>query len=192
MSKQIYLIQKSLTLSFFENFALIIPTLSYSNFKNIEFTSIVNYMDLIKVLKTLKNHINFQYNSLSCISGVDFLKTKYRFLVSYELLSIVYNLRLRIKVFINDFSILESSVSIYVNGNWWEREIWDMFGIFFTNHPDLRRILTDYGFEGYPLRKDFPLFGYTELRYDNSQKLIVFENVNLSQEFRVFTYENSW
>jgi len=168
------------------------PIITYSNFKNLEFSLILDYKNLNLLLTILKNHINFQFKLLSCISGIDLFKMNYRFLISYELLSVIFNIRLRLKIFVNDFSFINSITNIYVNANWWEREIWDMFGIFFNNHPDLRRILTDYGFEGYPLRKDFPLFGNTELRYDNNQKAIILENIALSQEFRVFTYENSW
>jgi NADH:ubiquinone oxidoreductase subunit C len=129
---------------------------------------------------------------LSCISGVDLIDQKYRFCLSYELLSIVYNIRLRVKIFINEISTVPSLFKIFINSNWWEREVWDLFGIYFINHPDLRRILTDYGFEGHPLRKDFPLSGYIELRYNIITKRIVSESLELSQEFRLFTFEMPW
>jgi NADH dehydrogenase (ubiquinone) Fe-S protein 3 len=143
-------------------------------------------------LNVLKNHINYQYNLLSCISGVDMLSTTHRFAVVYDLLSIKFNSRLRVKVFLNESTSIFSSISLYVNANWWEREVWDMYGIYFQNHPDLRRILTDYGFEGYPLRKDFPLSGYVEVRYDAVKKRVSLEGLELSQEFRSFNYDTPW
>jgi len=99
---------------------------------------------------------------------------------------------LRVKVFVNEITSVPSIVPIYINANWWEREIWDLYGIYFDKHPDLRRILTDYGFEGHPMRKDFPLPGFVELRYHESKKRIVAEVLELSQEFRFFTFETPW
>jgi NADH:ubiquinone oxidoreductase subunit C len=99
---------------------------------------------------------------------------------------------LRFKIFINEITNIVSLTSIFINSSWWEREIWDLYGIFFENHNDLRRILTDYGFEGHPMRKDFPLCGFTEVRYNESKKRIVSENVQLTQEFRVFSFNISW
>ena len=92
----------------------------------------------------------------------------------------------------NEVISVPSVIDIYVNANWWEREVWDLFGIYFENHPDLRRILTDYGFEGYPLRKDFPLYGFIEVRYDESKKQVVSEPIELTQEFRSFTFQTPW
>jgi NADH dehydrogenase (ubiquinone) Fe-S protein 3 len=123
---------------------------------------------------------------------VDFLTKNYRFSVVYDLLSLTYNSRLRLKVFTNELQSLPSSVNIFINANWWEREIWDLYGIYFDQHPDLRRILTDYGFEGHPLRKDFPLSGYIEVRYDDNKKRIVVEPLELTQEARFFTFESPW
>ena len=110
----------------------------------------------------------------------------------YELLSIVFNSRLRIKSLVTTCMASISIVSVFQNANWWEREIWDLFGIYFSNHPDMRRILTDYGFEGNPLKKDFPLFGFVELRYNESKKKVVVEPVVLAQEYRVFNFEMPW
>jgi NADH:ubiquinone oxidoreductase subunit C len=110
----------------------------------------------------------------------------------YDLLSLTYNSRIRVKVFVNEITSVDSIVKIFKNANWWEREVWDLYGIYFNEHPDLRRILTDYGFEGYPMRKDFPLSGYVELRYDQSKKRIVLEPIELTQEFRSFTYDMPW
>jgi hypothetical protein len=129
---------------------------------------------------------------LSCISGVDFIHSQYRFGVVYDLLSITYNSRIRVKIFVNEITSVDSIVKIFTNANWWEREVWDLYGVYFNEHPDLRRILTDYGFEGYPMRKDFPLSGYVELRYDQSKKRIVLEPIELTQEFRSFSYDIPW
>ena len=143
-------------------------------------------------LYLLKNHIGFQYNVLSCISGVDYLKSDYRFGVIYDVLSLKFNNRLRIKVFLNETTPVYTAVNVYINADWWEREVWDMYGVYFTNHPDLRRILTDYGFEGFPMRKDFPLSGYIETKYDVAKKRIVLEPVQLSQEYRTFSFDSPW
>ncbi len=129
---------------------------------------------------------------LSCVSGIDFINCKYRFGVVYEVLSLINNNRLRIKVFVNETTFVDSVTSIYINGDWWEREVFDMYGVYFINHKDLRRILTDYGFEGFPQRKDFPLSGYIELKYDSTQKRVVSELVELTQEFRTFSTERVW
>jgi NADH dehydrogenase (ubiquinone) Fe-S protein 3 len=137
----------------------------------------------------LKNHSSYRLKLLSCISGVDLFSKRYRFCVSYDLLSLKNNFRIRVKTFTDEVEPLTSSISIFINANWWEREIWDLFGIFFTKHNDLRRILTDYGFEGHPLRKDFPLFGYTEVSYNEVKKRVVSERVLLSQEYRDFTFK---
>lgn len=125
----------------------------------------------------LKYHTNTGYKILSCISGVDYPCRQSRLEVVYEVLSIKYNQRLRLRTLFQPktfrFLGLDSVTNIYMGANWWEREVWDMFGILFENHPSLRRILTDYGFQGHPLRKDFPLTGYEELRYDDSVKRVV-------------------
>lgn len=170
----------------------VVPFILFQKGINNECSLIVAATNITFLLSVLKKHVGYQYNILSCISGADLLTKSYRYLISYELLSICYNSRLRIKLFVNNYDCINSSVNIFVNANWWEREIWDLFGLFFENHPDLRRILTDYGFEGHPLRKDFPLVGFNELRYDNNRKSIVYEPVALSQEFRAFNYETSW
>ena len=169
----------------------IIPILSSST-DNVENSLVLSHTKLLFSLNCLKSHINYRYNLLSCISGVDFIHSQYRFSVVYDLLSITYNSRIRVKVFVNEITPVDSIVKVFKNANWWEREVWDLYGIYFNEHPDLRRILTDYGFEGYPMRKDFPLSGYVELRYDQSKKRIVLEPIELSQEFRSFTYDMPW
>jgi NADH dehydrogenase (ubiquinone) Fe-S protein 3 len=130
---------------------------------------------LISSMTYLHSHTQGQYKILSCISGVDYPQRNNRFEVVYDILSIKYNNRFRLKTSIHSTSSLDSIMGIYLAANWWEREIWDLFGILFKNHKDLRRILTDYGFQGHPLRKDFPLTGYVEVRYDDSLKRVVSE-----------------
>ena len=126
------------------------------------------------------------------VTAVDYPTKNERFEVVYNLLSLQYNTRIRIKTHINELTPVDSLVPVYNSASWWERETWDMFGIFFANHPDLRRILTDYGFEGHPLRKDFPLSGYVEVRYDDSEKRVVTEAVELTQDFRYFDFSSPW
>ncbi len=147
---------------------------------------------LLFVLTFLHHHTNGGFQLLTCISGVDYPEREERFEVVYELLSIGYNSRIRVKTYTNEVNPIFSSVSLFPCANWWEREIWDLFGVFFYAHPDLRRILTDYGFEGHPLRKDFPLSGFFELRYDEDQRVVVCESLELSQEFRAFSFSSPW
>lgn len=147
----------------------------------------------VKQLSTfLQKHTQCQYKILVSIHCVDYPTQKNRFKVVYNFLSIRYNSRIRFNVETNETNPLESITSIYKSAGWFEREIWDMFGVFFTNHPDLRRLLSDYGFQGHPLRKDFPLSGYYELRYDDEEKRLISEPIRLTQEFRSFDFTNPW
>jgi NADH/F420H2 dehydrogenase subunit C len=155
-------------------------------------TVVVTSDELLGVVNNLKLHINSLYTLLSNVTGVDLIEMQYRFAVVYELLSIKNNQRMTIKVFVNEVTPVPSLVSVFKNSNWWEREVWDMFGIFFENHPDLRRILTDYGFQGFPLRKDFPLSGFVEVQYDDSTKKVEIYPLTLTQEMRKYNYENPW
>ena len=175
----------------FEELSKVIPMLAYQRIVD-EQIIVVSHDKLLFTLKCLKKHFGYQYQLLTCISGVDFLDKNYRFSVVYDLLSLTFNSRIRIKVLVNETTPVPSTVGISVNADWWEREVWDMYGVYFDKHPDLRRILTDYGFEGHPLRKDFPLSGFVEFRYDESKKRVVGEPVELAQEFRTFTYEMPW
>ena len=159
---------------------------------NEEVVLIVSNLKIRFVLSFLRFHINTRFDVLSCLGGSDFPEKNERFELFYDLVSIYYNTRLRVKAYCNEKNNIESISDIFSSANWWEREIWDLFGIFFFNHPDLRRILTDYGFEGYPLRKDFPLFGFVEVRFNEVKKRVVCEPIELSQEFRTFNYESSW
>lgn len=169
-----------------------IPCLSFSKI-NKELIVVVDVNDLLLTLIFFKNHITFQYNLLTAISGIDLLRSSYRFCLAYDLLSISYSSRIRLKIYVNEYDRhIPSSTSIFKNANWWEREAWDLFGIYFDKHPDLRRILTDYGFESYPLRKDFPLQGFIELLYDVEKGCIIPKPVELSQDFRNFNFESPW
>ena len=159
---------------------------------NSEITLVVKYNTVLDILLFFKNHINCQFKILTCISGVDSPNKKFRFTLVYELLSIRYNSRLRIKVFVNELMPVNSCNKIFLSCAWYECEIWDMFGVFFKNHPNLKRILTDYGFEWHPLRKDFPLSGFIEMRYHEVEKRVVAESVELSQEYRSFKFLSPW
>ena len=147
---------------------------------------------LIYVLNTLKEDKDLDFKQLIDICAVDYPNKEDRFEIVYHLLSLGLNQRIRIKVLVKDGEILPSIVSCYSAANWFEREIWDLFGIVFSGHPDLRRILTDYGFEGYPLRKDFPLTGFVEVSYDDIEKRVINQSVDLTQDFRTFDFESPW
>lgn len=153
---------------------------------------VVKKKDLINCLLFFKNHIKYQFKILTCISGVDYPSHKYRFKIVYELLSIRFNARIRVKIFTHELMPVESVSHIFAASSWYECEIWDMFGVFFSNHVNLVRLLTDYGFEGYPLRKDFPLSGFVESSYDYTRKRVSSERVELSQEFRSFKFTSPW
>jgi len=147
---------------------------------------------VIPVLQFLKSHTNAQFTNIVDIAGVDKPTLQNRFEIVYMLQSLTYNSRIRVKTYTDELTPIESACSVFAGANWYEREIWDMFGVFFSNHPDLRRILTDYGFEGHPFRKDFPLSGYNEVRYDDEVKRVVFEPIELTQEFRKFEANTPW
>jgi NADH-quinone oxidoreductase subunit C len=161
-------------------------------FESEELTVILSKSILIKVLNFLKDDKVFQFKQLIDICGVDYPNRLDRFEIVYHLLSVSLNQRIRIKLSVNDGDTVPSIVSIYDAANWYEREVWDLFGVIFTDHPDLRRILTDYGFEGHPLRKDFPLSGFIQVKYDDAEKRVVNEKVNLVQDFRSFDFESPW
>jgi len=140
----------------------------------------------------LCNHTNSLYKTVPDLTAIDYPENKERFEVVYNLLSVTYQHRIRIKTLIDETTPVPSLVPIFNGVNWMERETWDMFGIYFYNHPDLRRILTDYGFDGFPLTKNFPLSGYMEVRYDDEQKRVVNEPLEMSQEFRNFDMVSPW
>eukprot|EP00879_Flechtneria_rotunda_P003471 GHRR01003700.1.p1 GENE.GHRR01003700.1~~GHRR01003700.1.p1 ORF type:complete len:294 (+),score=99.40 GHRR01003700.1:223-1104(+) len=148
--------------------------------------------NLLPLCRFLRDHVNTQFKCLIDITAVDFPERAARFEVVYHLLSPRWNNRIRIKVCVDEVTAVPSLCPVFAAANWFERETWDMFGVFFSGHPDLRRILTDYGFQGHPLRKDFPLSGYTEVRYDYAKKRVVSEPLELSQEFRYFDFSSPW
>ncbi len=152
----------------------------------------VSFLDIQTIIFFFKYHMNLLYNQLIDISIIDYLEKKFRFEIFYNLRSIKYNTRLFLTSALAENLILSSITKLYPNANWYEREVWDMFGVYFTAHPDLRRILTDYGFKGHPLRKDFPMTGYIEVRYDAFLKRILYEEVSLTQKYRIFKLDSFW
>ncbi len=152
----------------------------------------INPEDLISTLEFLKDNDICQFRQLTDIAGVDFPERLNRFDIVYHFLSFKNNVRIRVKTEISENSAIQSITQLFPAANWFEREAFDMYGIQFTDHPDLRRILTDYGFEGYPLRKDFPLTGNVEVRYDEMEKKIIYEPVKLQQDYRNFDIQSPW
>jgi NADH-quinone oxidoreductase subunit C len=146
---------------------------------------------IVPLLTLLKDDAEFQFQQLIELCGVDYPERPLRFDVVYLLLSLTKNLRLRIKVQTDEDTAVPSVTGVYPNADWCERETFDMYGVFFSGHPDLRRILTDYGFHGHPLRKDFPMTGYVEVRYDDSLKRVVYEPVKIT-EYRAFDFLSPW
>ncbi len=162
------------------------------NIANDELSLHVARDSIIKVLTLLRDDQNCQFKQLVDVTAVDHPEQAERFEVVYNLLSLKQNQRLRLKLTTDERTPVASVGGVFSSAIWLEREAWDMFGIFFSGHPDLRRILTDYGFEGHPLRKDFPLTGFKEVRYDEEQKRVVYEPVKLPQEFRRFDFMSPW
>ncbi len=166
--------------------------IKYFTIERDELTIFANRDDIVKVIEFLRDDNQCQFISITDICGVDYPEREMRFDVVYHLLSPVRNLRIRVKVETDEESLVPSITSIFPGANWYEREAYDMFGILFSGHPDLRRLLTDYGFSGYPLRKDFPLSGFVELHYDEEQKRCVYQKVKLTQEYRQFDNLSPW
>jgi NADH-quinone oxidoreductase subunit C len=157
-----------------------------------ELTVHVPHDAVLEVLTFLRDDPRCRFTVLCDICGVDYPDRPLRFEVVYNLLSMHHNSRIRLKAETDETQAVPSATGVFSAAGWWEREAWDLFGIYFSDHPDLRRILTDYGFDGHPLRKDFPLTGYVELRYDEDQKRVVYEPVKLKQEFRSFDFLSPW
>jgi len=151
-----------------------------------------NKSDIVSIIKFLKDNEKLFFNQLIDITAIDYPSRELRFEIVYLLISLKLNQRILIKTSINENDNIESISSIHKSANWYERECYDLFGIKFLNHPDLRRIMTDYNFEGHPLRKDFPLTGHNEVSYSEKEKKIVYEKVKLSQEYRNFDYSSPW
>ncbi len=157
-----------------------------------ELTLTVERDAIVSVLTTLRDDPRCRFEVLIDICGVDWPERERRFDVVYHLLSPRLNQRIRVKLETDEEAPVPSVIEVFPAANWYEREAYDMFGILFSGHPDLRRLLTDYGFQGYPLRKDFPLTGYVEVRYDDAAKRVVYEPVKLTAEFRTFDFESPW
>jgi NADH-quinone oxidoreductase subunit C len=147
---------------------------------------------IVRVLTYLRDQPNCQFKMLIDLCGVDYPEREQRFEVVYHLLSLRHNQRVRTKVSTDETTPVPSVTSVFGAANWYEREVWDMYGVYFADHPDLRRLLTDYGFEGHPMRKDFPQTGYVEVRYDEEQKRVVYEPVALRQDWRSFDFLSPW
>jgi NADH-quinone oxidoreductase subunit C len=147
---------------------------------------------IVRVLTFLRDDASCLFKQLVDLCGVDFPEREQRFEVVYNLLSLRQNQRIRVKVITDERTPVPSVVSVFNAAGWYERETWDLYGVMFSENPDLRRIMTDYGFEGHPLRKDFPLTGHVEVRYDDEQKRVVYEPVQLVQDFRTFDFMSPW
>jgi NADH-quinone oxidoreductase subunit C len=159
---------------------------------NDELVLITDIANIVPLLTFLRDDENCQFSQLMDVTGADYPNRVARFEIIYNLLSMKKNLRVRVKLSVEEGAGVPTACDIYPSANWFEREVWDMYGVFFMYHPDLRRILTDYGFEGHPQRKDFPLTGYVELRYDEDQKRVVYEKVKLNQAYRSFDFLSPW
>ena len=157
-----------------------------------ELTMVVSPSSLVSFVEFLRADRTCRFSTLIDITAVDFPEREPRFDVVYHFLSMYQNQRIRLKFGVREDEMVPSITGVHPSANWFEREVFDMFGILFSGHPDLRRILTDYGFTGYPLRKDFPTTGYTEVRYDEEQKRVVYEPVKLPQEYRLFDFMSPW
>jgi NADH dehydrogenase (ubiquinone) Fe-S protein 3 len=179
--------------NFAKSFIKLLPKwIQFYTFRKDEVVFYIHPQYIIPFFYFLRDHLNSQFKVLIDVTAVDYPSRLLRFEVVYNLLSIQFNSRIRIKSCIDEITAINSVTEIYSSAGWWEREVWDMFGIFFSNHPDLRRILTDYGFEGHPLRKDFPLSGYVEVRFDDSEKRVRTEPLELDQELRYFDFSSPW
>lgn len=174
-----------------ENIFKVLPIVRFELF-NKESSFLVKTNLITEILTVFKYHFNYQFKVLTCISGVDYPENLYRFQVVYELLSIKYNSRIRLKVVVDELTPIDTIENVFAGATWWECEIWDMFGIFFSNQYNLTRLLTDYGFQGYPLRKDFPLTGFIEARFNFPKNRVAYENLELAQEYRTFDYLSPW
>ncbi len=176
-----------------EMVAAAIPGVVIDNsIRNGEAIVTVKRESIVPVLTKLRDDPALRFEVLLDISGVDYPDRPERFEVVYQLLSLRNNKRVRVKLATDEATPVPSVTGVYSSAGWYEREAWDLYGIFFSDHPDLRRLLTDYGFEGHPMRKDFPLTGYVEVRYDEEQRRVVYEPVKLKQEFRSFDFLSPW
>ncbi len=170
----------------------VLPGVIATTIEKGELVALAGREGLVGLMTTLRDDPRFAFEQMMDLCGVDWPERPVRFEIVYNLLSVGLNHRLRVVVPVPDGTPLPSVHTVWPVATWWEREAWDMFGIVFAGQPDLRRILTDYGFEGHPLRKDFPLTGYVEVRYDDERKQVVYEPVKLTQDFRNFDFLSPW
>jgi NADH:ubiquinone oxidoreductase subunit C len=181
---------------FFKSVLCLLPKMQLSVksfFFNKQFFFVLPIKHVFFFSKVLRDYTHAQFKLLIDITVVDYPgRINNRFELVYSYLSITYNCRIIVKTFTNEFCVVPSVTGLFSSANWYEREVWDLFGIFFSNHLDLRRLVSDYGFEGHALRKDFPLTGFFEVRYDENEKRVVLETVELAQEFKVFNFSNPW
>lgn len=192
MSNQKNYMKNFIIVNYLQWLQSVVPIETVKVFKN-EIILVIVPEFLVFIVKFLKLNTQTQYKILTCISGTDYPQYSKRFEVSYEFLSLTYNKRLRLKSYVSELDCISTITQIFPCANWWEREIWDLFGVFFTNNLDLRRILTDYGFDGHPLKKCFPLTGYFEVKYQESVRRVICQPIKqLPQEFRNFNFSNPW
>ena len=162
------------------------------NVSDYELSFNIEHTNIVKTLRLLRDEPLLSFTQLIDLCGIDWPEKKERFQVAYNLLSMNNNSRIRVKSFTDNNNSLPSITKLFPSSDWYEREAFDLFGIKFEGHKDLRRLLTDYGFEGHPLRKDFPLTGYVEVKYDEEKKRVIYEPVELKQEYRDFDFESPW
>jgi len=157
-----------------------------------ELTVTAEVHDIVRVVKFLRDDPRCEFRSIIDVTAVDWPSREKRFDVVYHFLSPTKNMRVRVKIEVDEATPVSSIISVFPGANWYEREVYDLYGVLFTGHPDMRRLLTDYGFEGHPLRKDFPLTGFVEVRWDDELKRVVYDRVKLTQEFRNFDFLSPW
>lgn len=182
-----------MTETFARTLVLLVPKwIQSSSLEKGEMIFVIHPEYILPFFTFLRDHTNTQFKMVLDITAVDYPTRNKRFEVVYNLLSIHYNSRIRIKTCVDEITPVDSLVSLYPGANWFERETWDLFGIYFANHPDLRRILSDYMFQGHALRKDFPLSGFVEVKYDDAEKRVITEPLQMTQEFRYFDMGSPW
>jgi NADH dehydrogenase (ubiquinone) Fe-S protein 3 len=182
-----------MTERFARTLVLLVPKwIQSSSLEKGEMIFVIHPEYILPFFTFLRDHTNTQFKMVLDITAVDYPTRDKRFEVVYNLLSIHYNSRIRIKTCVDEITPVDSLVSLYPGANWFERETWDLFGIYFANHPDLRRILSDYMFQGHALRKDFPLSGFVEVKYDDAEKRVITEPLQMTQEFRYFDMSSPW
>lgn len=188
----IYLYKLNNNFNMFFKFNSIIPIIKMERFLLYNTAIYLKSSILLNILKIIKYHHQFQFKVLICISGIDYINHKNRFIVSYELLSLKFNSRFSIKIYVNELLSINSIKHIYITCIWWEDEIWDMFGIIFLKRKNTIRLLTDYGFYGFPLKKDFPVSGFIDLKYNLITNKVLYNNMELTQNYRIFNYSSPW